>query len=441
MSESHLLHFIFYKDGTVFFCYNDGMQEIFLSLKFAFKSLTGNFGRTMLTLSGIIIGTIVIIMVVTLGDVVKGYVLGQVDTFGSDVIQVEVKIPSASKNSTQNATSLASGVQITTLKQSDGEAIQKLPNAVTWYGGSLGQELVSYQEINKRIMLFGASASVVAVDKNIKLSEGSFYTDSQEKGLAQVVVLGSGVKESLFGDTSAVGKSIKMKSQTYQVIGVLAERGSTGFISFDDFIYVPLLTLQKKILGIDHVAFLTVKIQDVSKAAQTAHDIEVLLRDRHDIRKDGQDDFAVTTIKEAQETVKTVFGAIQILLLVLASISLIVGGVGIMNVMFVAVAERTGEIGLRKAIGARAKDILWQFLVEALIVALVGGIIGIVIAEALLFGIFAVLPSFGFAIAFHFSIQTVVLAMTFSLVAGLLFGVYPAWRASQITPIQAIRQG
>jgi ABC-type antimicrobial peptide transport system permease subunit len=417
------------------------MQEIFLSLKFAFKSLTANFGRTMLTLSGIIIGTIVIIMVVTLGDVVKGYVLGQVDTFGSDVIQVEVKIPSASKNSTQNATSLASGVQITTLKQSDGEAIQKLPNVVAWYAASIGQELVTYQEINKRVMLFGATSGVAAIDKNLKLTEGSFYTDSQEKGLAQVAVLGSGVKKSLFGDMPAVGKTIKMKSQTYRVIGVLAERGSTGFISFDDFMYVPLLTLQKKVLGIDHAQFITVKIQDVSKAPQTALDIEALLRTRHDITKVGQDDFAVTTIKEAQETVQTVFGAIQILLLMLASISLVVGGVGIMNVMFVAVAERTGEIGLRKALGARAKDVLWQFLVEALIVALTGGIIGIVIAEALLFGIFAILPSFGLTLAFQFSLQTVLMAMAFSLLSGLIFGVYPAWRASQINPIQAIRQG
>lgn len=416
------------------------MHELLLSLKFALKSLTANFGRTLLTLSGIIIGTIVIIMVVILGDVVEGYVLGQVNTFGSDIIQVEIKIPSASKNSTQNATSLASGVQITTLRQDDGEAIAKLPNASHWYAGILGQELVNYQEINKRIMLFGASADVPAVDKNLKLMDGSFYTDSQERGLAQVVVLGSGVKKSLFGDTDAIGKTIKMKGQTYRVVGVLAERGSTGFVSFDDFIYVPLSTLQKKILGVDYVSFITVKVRDEARSAQTAQDIEALLRDRHDIRKVGQDDFAVTTIKEAQETVQTVFGAIQVLLLALASISLVVGGVGIMNVMFVAVTERTGEIGLRKAIGARSKDILWQFLVEALIVALAGGIIGIAVAEILLFGIFALLQAFGFAFAFQFSLQTVFLAMAFSMSAGLIFGVYPAWKASQISPIQAIRQ-
>lgn len=417
------------------------MQEILLSLIFAFKSLTANFGRTILTLSGIIIGTIVIIMVVTLGDGVKKYVLDQINTFGSDVIQIEIKIPSASKNSTQNATSLASGVQITTLKQSDGEAIAKLPNIRGWYGGSLGQELVSYQEINKRIMLFGASAGVASVDKNIKLTEGSFYTESEESGLAQVVVLGSGVKKSLFGDQSPLGKVIKMKGQSYKVVGVLAERGSTGFISFDDFIYVPLTTLQKKILGVDYVSFITAKVKDENISSQTALSIETLLRDRHDIRKDGQDDFSVTTMKEAQETVQTVLVAIQALLLVLASISLVVGGVGIMNVMFVSVTERTGEIGLRKALGARAKDILGQFLLEALIVALIGGLFGIALAEILLIAVFFIAGSFGFHFDFPFSLQTIGLAMLFSMVAGLVFGVYPAWKASKISPIRAIREG
>ena len=137
---------------------------------------------------------------------------------------------------------------------------------------------------------------------------------------------------------------------------------------------------------------------------------------------------------------QTIFGAIEVLLIVLASISLIVGGVGIMNVMFVAVTERTSEIGLRKAVGARAQDILGQFLIEALVVAFLGGIIGIIIAESLLYGIFAIVPSFGYTLTYTFSVQTVVMALVFSLSAGLLFGVYPAWRASKILPIQAIRQ-
>lgn len=416
------------------------MQEILLSLKFAWKSLTANFLRTLLTLSGIIIGTIAVIVVVSLGDAVKGYVLGQIDAFGSDTIQVEVKNPSASRNSSQNATSLASGVQITTLTLDDGEAIKRLSNVETFYGGMIGQDLASYLNTNKRVMLFGASSEAPRVDTGIKLEDGVFYTEGEDKGAAQVAVLGSGVKKSFFGDAPAVGKTIKIKSQSYKVVGVLKERGSTGFVSFDDFIYIPVTTLQKKVMGVDYVSFLTVKASNADRVDSTAKDIEDLLRDRHDINKVGEEDFAVTTIKEARETIQTVFGAISILLLVLASVSLVVGGVGIMNVMFVAVAERTGEIGLRKAVGARSKDILSQFLVESLIVALTGGFIGIVLAHLLLWGAFALARVAGFALVFQFSWYTIGLAVAFALVAGLLFGVYPAWKASRISPIQAIRQ-
>jgi putative ABC transport system permease protein len=416
------------------------MHELLLSLKFAWKSLTANFLRTILTLSGIIIGTMSIIAVVSLGDAVKGYVLGQMEGFGSDTIQIEVKNPSASKNSSQNATSLASGVQITTLKPSDGEAISRLPNVKTYYAGILGQELSNYQDVNKRVMLLGASADAPSVDLNIKLESGSFYAESEDKGAAQVAVLGSGVKKSFFGDAEAVGKSIKIKGQSYKVVGVLKERGSTGFVSFDDFIYLPVTTLQKKLLGVDYVSFITVRAEDESQVDRTALDIERLLRDRHDIDDPDKDDFAVTTIKEAQETIQTVFGAINILLLVLASVSLVVGGVGIMNVMFVAVAERTGEIGLRKAVGARSRDILWQFLVESLVVALAGGVVGIALAELLLFGVSQILRLAGFSIGFAFSLQPVLLALGFALAAGLSFGVYPAWKASRISPMQAIRQ-
>jgi putative ABC transport system permease protein len=183
-----------------------------------------------------------------------------------------------------------------------------------------------------------------------------------------------------------------------------------------------------------------VKARSESVLDDAVRDIEAILRERHDIDDPNKDDFAVTTVKEAQEMIRQVFGAVNILLLALASVSLVVGGVGIMNVMFVAVAERTGEIGLRKAVGARSKDILWQFLVEALIVALVGGAVGIALAELLLFGVFQVLQLLGFSLAFPFSAYNIFLALGFALTAGLCFGVYPAWKASQISPMQAIRQ-
>jgi putative ABC transport system permease protein len=415
------------------------MQEIILSLRFAWKSISANGLRTALTLSGIVIGTVAVFSVLSLGDGLKRFVVGQVESFGSDLVQTEVKVPSAAKNSSANATGLAQGIQITTLTQDDGKAIAKLPNVAGWYAGSIGQELATFEETTKRVMLFGAGWQAPFVDKGTKLTEGTFYTEEEDISATQVAVLGSSVRKTFFGDGPAVGQTIKIKDQNYRVAGVLEERGSTGFVSFDDFIYIPVTTLQKKVLGIDYVAFLTSKVRDESKVESTAEDIRVLLHDRHDITDLKSDDFAVTTIAEARKTVEKVFGAVQILLLALASISLCVSGVGILNVMFVAVAERTTEIGLRKAVGARDRDILRQFLVEAAGVALLGGIIGLFLAMALVWGAFSAVRSAGIKVDFVLGWGNIVMALGFALVSGLVFGVYPAWKASKISPLQAIR--
>lgn len=415
------------------------MQEILLSIKFAWKSLTDNPGRTLLTLSGIIIGTIAVFSVLSLGDALRAFVAGQIESFGSDIVQTEVKIPETDKNSTANAIGLAQGIQVTTLTLKDGEAIGRLPNIEAWYGGSIGQELATYRETTKRIMIFGAGADAMRVDKGLRLAEGDFYSADDDSSAARVVVLGANVKETFFGASSAVGEMIKLKGQSYRVVGTIEKRGSTGFVSFDDFVYIPIETLQKKVLGVDYVSMIQAKMRDGSRAAATAADIETLLRDRHDIDDPKDDDFAVTTIEEAKKTVDTVFSALQILLLALASISLVVSGVGIMNVMFVAVAERTTEIGLRKAVGARDKDILRQFLFEAVAVAISGGVIGILIALLLVGLAFWGVHAAGLSVPFAFGTGNVFSSLAFALVSGLLFGVYPAWKASRVTPISAIR--
>ncbi len=415
------------------------MQEIILSLRFAWKSLSANGLRTLLTLSGIIIGTVAVFSVLSLGDGLKRFVVGQVESFGSDLVQTEIKVPSTGKNSSENATGLAQGIQITTLTLDDGKAIARLPNITGWYAGSIGQELATFGDVTKRVMLFGAGWQAPLVDQGTAVTEGQFYTEDEDVSAAQVAMLGSSVRKTFFGDGPAVGQTIKIKSQSYRVIGVLAERGSTGFVSFDDFIYIPITTLQKKVLGIDYVTFITSKLADVSKAESTAEDIRTLLRDRHDIADPKDDDFAVTTIAETRKTVESVFAAIQILLTALASISLCVSGVGILNVMFVAVAERTTEIGLRKAVGARDKDVLRQFLVEAAGVALLGGLIGLLIALLLVWGAFVAVQAAGIKVGFSIGWGNVGLALGFALVSGLVFGVYPAWKASKISPLQAIR--
>ena len=205
-------------------------------------------------------------------------------------------------------------------------------------------------------------------------------------------------------------------------------------------IYMPLKTTQNMILGIDHISAITVSARDETKLAETSESIRRILRDEHTIDDPNFDDFEVMTIQEAQDLIGKVFGAVNILLLAVASISLIVGGVGIMNVMFVALEERLAEIGLRKALGARPQDILKQFLVESIVISGFGGLIGIVLGSAILFILLYFAGEFGFVLPSGLTMGTVGIAVGFSVGTGLFFGVYPAWRASKIEPVVAMRQ-
>ena len=420
------------------------MYTLRIAIKLAIKNLRSNVARTALTLLGVVIGIASVILVTSAGNGVKSFILGQVESFGDDTMQVEVKVPSIGKNSPSNATSQAMGVQITTLKVADATAIAKLPNVMAVYAGSIGQELVSYMGTNKRSLLFGAGAQAPLVDLNIKLSDGVFYDEGQDSSLEQVIVIGSGVKEALFGSGQAVGQEVRIKGQNYKVIGVLEPRGAVAFFNFDDIIYVPVRTLQKKILGVDYVRMMTVRVKDKSMIDVTEADINDLMRYRHHIINSDttglKDDFSVTTIEKAKQDIQTIFATLNILLLALTSISLVVGGVGIMNVMYVAVTERTFEIGLRKAIGARAKDILTQFLWEAIFITFIGGLIGIILGFILTKLMNFLFGYLGYDLNFSLVGSSVLLAVSFSVITGIIFGYYPARAASRLTPMEALRR-
>ncbi len=383
------------------------------------------------------IGITSVILISASGQGVKQFVLGQVDSFGSDSIQIEPKVPT-SKNGDVGST--ANNVQITTLKIEDAEATLKLANIKSFYAGSIGQALGSYGNTNKKIMLFGASEGAPAIDSGLKLRDGRFYSRAEDDSLAQVTVIGPEVEETFFGRGEGVGKEIRIKGKKFRVIGVLEGRGTVGFINFDSMAYIPIKTLQKKILGVDHILFFTVKMKDGSLTEDTVNDIRFLLRDRHDIEDEDKEDFSVVSMKEAAEMIKDVFNSINILLLALTSVSLIVGGVGIMNVMYVSVVERTFEIGLRKALGASSSSILKQFLTEAVIITFLGGLIGIILGfliSALASYAFTLL---GYDLQFQVTWDGVLLATGFSIMVGVLFGFYPAYRASKLSPMEAIRR-
>ena len=426
----------------------NAMSKFTTSIKLALRNLYGNKARTALSLLGIVIGVTSVILILSLGNGLRGFVVSQVESFGTDIVEIEVKVPQTSQISSQNVASMAGGMQITTLNMEDVEEVAKLPNLGDWYGGILGQQIASYEGENEQTFIFGVSAGMMAADSGAELEKGSFFLEEDDRDLKQVVVLGSKTKELFFPNEEAVGKSIKVGKKKFKVIGVMKERSSAGGFDFNKILYIPVRTLQKKIMGIDHIQFAIFKVNDMDKADQTMEEMRAIMRDRHDIeydnekdKKDGiEDDFAVISIAEAKEILDKVFNVINYLLLALASISLVVGGVGIMNVMYVAVTERTREIGLRKAVGARNRDILWQFIFESIFLTFIGGVVGVILGIILSGVATYAISAYDWGVVFDVSKRSVLLAVGFSMVTGLVFGFYPAKRASQLTPAEAIRK-
>jgi putative ABC transport system permease protein len=417
-------------------------MKISSTYNLALRSLLANKSRSFLTMLGVVIGIAAVIVVYSAGEGIKGLILGQVESFGTDIIQSEPRVPSQKTGTAKDAQSgqlMAQGVQVTSLTISDMERIDRLPNVKRSYGAVTGQVQASYgSEISKSV-IYAVSAQFINVG-TFKVADGRFYTDDEDRGLAQVVVLGSKVKAKLFGESEAVGKMIRLKKSKYKVVGVMEERGSSGFVSFDDFVYVPVRTMQKKILGIDHLLSITTQLYDVSQAEATAESIRLTLREAHSITDPAKDDFRVATMAELMSTLGTITSAITLLLLAIVSISLVVGGVGITNVMYVVVTERTAEIGLRKAVGARLRDILQQFLIESVLVTAIGGMIGVVLGIVLSYGISLVANNLlGLGWEFILPLRSFVVAFIFSLVCGIGFGLYPALKASRLDPIAALR--
>ena len=415
-------------------------KKIFMPLTFAIRTILSHRARTFLALLGVVIGVFAVVVVTALGDGVKGFILGQVESFGGNLIQVEVKIPNTGKMSGENASSRGQGTQITTLTTKDRDAIRKLNNVSGAYAGTIGQERATYGSIGKQILLFGVGAEAQEVDDNIKLTDGRFFTEEEDASLARVAVLGSEVKDTFFGNSDAVGEFITIKGEKYRVIGVIKSRGSAAFFNLDAMTYIPVETLLAKILGIDYVQMISVKMKDGSQDENTVADIVALLRKRHDIKDPSKDDFGVTSTKEAQQTIGDVLGSVSILLLALTSISLVVGGVGIMNVMYVSVSERTSEIGLRKALGAKSTSILQQFLAEAIIITGIGGLLGILFGVLVVFLLTLVFAKFGFDLKLIFTPQSLFLGAGFSVAVGLIFGLAPALKASKLSPMEALRR-
>lgn len=416
--------------------------KISKTMKLAIKGLTANKTRTGLSVLGIVIGVAAVIMIVSTGQGLKALIMEQLNAFGSDVMSVEIKIPGSDFGS--SSMSMAQGVVITTLKTSDAEALRdkdRFPYIKIASGYSSGMELATYGEEENQSRIIASDSYYQGIDAMSQVEKGRFFTEEENESAAQVVVIGSDIADKFFGENNPVGKNIKIKNKNFEVVGVLKERGEMMSFNTDELLMVPIKTSQKVLQGVDHIQEIGIKLEDKKYLPQAKFEIASLMRERHKIDDPKNDDFQIFTMDEAMQTVNSITSAISLLLGLLAAISLFVGGIGIMNIMLVIVAERTKEIGLRKAVGARYKDIMSQFVMEAVVISLLGGLIGIVIGVSLSFLISHIITTY-LGMEWPFVVSWGVIFISFAVAAlfGIAFGWYPAKEAAKLNPIEALRK-
>jgi putative ABC transport system permease protein len=413
------------------------------ALKQSIKALTANPARTVLTTLGIMIGISTVILVLSAGAGFRSLINDQVNALGSNTLFIETRVPPTTKNRAASSaagpsTAAFSGVQITSFKQRDLDSIAKLNNVSGDYGEVIGQEVVSYGNTDKSTLYYGAGADKFQIDEHT-LKEGRFYTQAEDDGAAQVAILGTSLAQDLFNQTDPLGQLIHVGNLNFQVIGVYNSLGFAGGGTADDSLYIPLGTAQKKLLGIDYLQIGIVQLQNINLSDVTVSQINSLLAYNHNITDPAKYDFTVESQAQALATFNVIFNGITILLIAIAAISLIVGGVGIMNIMYVVVTERTAEIGLKKALGAKNSDILSEFLIESILVTLIGGVIGIIFGGFLGWIISLIANAAGLTWAFSVPLYAILLAVGVSAAIGISFGVLPARSASKMDPVEAMR--
>ncbi len=394
-------------------------------LKVALKSLMANKLRSILSMLGIIIGVGAVISMLALGAGAQKLILDRVSSMGANLLVVRAGWPPKMG---------VRGSIAQTLTPEDAIAlVQEVEGAELVSPVAQGNGQFKYYNENTSSSILGTAETYFAI-RNYQVEKGRKFTESECERMARVAVLGSVTAENLFGNTDPLGETIKIKGKNFVVIGVLKSKGDQGFFNPDDQAIIPYTTAMKQMLGQDYVGEIDVQIGQDADQEKIQNSIETVLRKRHRILEGNDDDFHVRNMAEMVETASSVTQTFTILLAAVAGISLIVGGIGIMNIMLVTVTERTREIGIRKAIGAKDRDVLVQFLLEAVTMSGLGGILGVLlgIGSAQLIGHFSPFPAV-------VQIYSVVLALTFSAAVGIFFGFYPARRAAQLDPIQALQ--
>lgn len=396
------------------------------SFLMAWASLIANKLRSLLTMLGIIIGVAAVIALVSIGNGVKQDIEDSISSLGSNLLVV---MPGAPR--TPGVRPSAGSMK--TLKVSDYEAIAKLDGVKAASPMTNGSYVVIYQNKNWTTSVSGVNANFLDVN-NWTMTSGRFFSDKNVQNRERVAVVGQTVVKNLFADEDPVGKEIRVKNIPFRVIGVLKSKGNgTMGNDQDDTVLIPYTTSMERVEGIDYLRMLYVVAKDDESIDRLQADIENLLRVRHNIKDTNLDDFNIQNMKSIMETVAQTTGTFTLFLGAVAAISLVVGGIGIMNIMLVSVTERTREIGVRKALGATYSVIVTQFLIEAVVISLMGGFIGIAfgIGASKVIGMVSGMSTI-------VSVPTIIMSFAFSMAIGLIFGIYPARKAAKLNPIDAL---
>jgi len=398
----------------------------------ALESLSGNKLRSGLTVLGIVIGVAAVIAMLAVGHGAQASITGSISGIGTNLLFVFRGDPG---DNVRNPKPLTLGDAEALRDQFAAPSIEAVAPALQ------GSGIVSYGGEKTSPQLFGVTPEYFQV-RNMKVTEGELITEEHMLGRASVVLLGSGVADTLFGRTNGlVGETVRIEGQPFRVIGVLESKGGGAFGSEDDQVIIPFSTAQARLIRRstnDRVDIIFVQAVSGDVVTEASDEIAQILRTRHRTPV-GADDFTVFTQQDLLTTFQSITGILTIFLGGIAGISLLVGGIGIMNIMLVSVTERTREIGLRKALGARKRDILTQFLTESSLLSLIGGLIGIVLGWLISFGVGKIAEASGTAFTPIVGIDAILLATIFSAAVGLFFGIYPANRAANLEPVEALR--
>ncbi|MCC6574733.1 MAG: ABC transporter permease [Planctomycetes bacterium] len=398
-------------------------MSIFETLRTAMRALLSNKMRSVLTMLGVVIGVGAVVAMLALGEGTKADIEKNIRSLGSDVLTVRPG---------QAQMGQVRGGNVETLKVEDAEAVGELPGILQVAPSAQASAQIKFLSNNVSASVVGVTPEYFEVQKLVT-QYGAPFSETQVRGRRRVAVLGSNVAMKLFPGSEPLNQRVKIRGLSFQIVGVLAGKGE-GFSSPDDQVLVPLLTHQTVLFGRDYITTMTIQVENENDLDNTKLEIEGLLRSRHRLRPEEASDFNISSTKDVLATVGQITGMLTAFLAALAAISLLVGGIGIMNIMLVSVRERTREIGIRMAIGARRGDVLLQFLIEAVVVSLLGGVIGLGVGAGIAFTLSKVAGT-GFVLPLY----AVALSLGVSLATGVGFGVWPARSASRLDPVEALR--